>query len=151
MEPDLTPLPVLPYYNLVFQSAPPLLYGVSVRPLSPLEVTEVCELLLATAVRHACPYWMLDGLRQQSPQPQTLHNWMREEYFPRVRRELKQMPFIAFLVPLFIWEALPKVGYDNPLDEQVQGVRMGWFTDPKQGLAWLNRHRADMGTSARSL
>ena len=101
-----------------------------------------CEVLLDTARRHYCRYWLLDGRSHQQAQPQELHHWMQEEYFPRVRTELKGQPCIAFMVPLFVWEGLPGQGYAEPLDSSVHGVRMGWFTNEEDALAWLDRQRA---------
>ncbi|GAB3297818.1 hypothetical protein [Hymenobacter tenuis] len=69
----------LSYYAVTYQSDPPLLQGRDLRPLSAEEVTETCELLLATARLHQCRYWLLDGRSHQQAQPQALQEWMQEE------------------------------------------------------------------------
>jgi hypothetical protein len=121
--------------------------------LSSEEITESCELLLATAVEHRCPYWLLDGRHHRREQPQALHDWMQEEYFPRVWKVLGQTPCVAFLVPAFIWAGLPGKGYDEPQDCFARTVHMGWFTEEAPARAWLGRqqfHRATVRPSAPS-
>jgi hypothetical protein len=111
------------------------------RELTAEEITEACELLLTTACAYNCPFWLLDGRSHQREQPQELHDWMREEYFPRVRATLGQPPRVAFLVPPAIWAGLPDKGYDQPADWHSFAVRMAWFTDEESALAWL-QHQA---------
>ncbi|MCC3160477.1 hypothetical protein LJ737_24785 [Hymenobacter sp. 15J16-1T3B] len=130
------------FYAVEYSAHPPLLRGRDTRPLSAEEITETCELLLATAQRYECSYWLLDGRSHQGEQPRELHDWMREEYFPRVRRELAKPPCIAFLVPPFVWAGLVAQGYEQPLNDFSHGVHMGWFTDEAPALAWLDRRRA---------
>ena len=131
----------LSYYDLLYQGRPPLLRGYNQRPLSAEEITHTCEALLATALHYDCRHWLLDGRSHQQAQPRELHEWMQEEYFPRVRAHLKGQPCIAFLVPRFVWEGLPAQGYENPLDSFAHDVRMGWFTAEEEALAWLDRQR----------
>lgn len=127
----------LSYYAVAYQCDPPLLRGRDLRPLSAEEITETCEVLLAAACFHQCRDWLLDGRSHQQAQPQALHEWMQEEYFPRVRAELKGQPSIAFLVPPFVWEGLRAQGYAQPEDSAFHGVRMAWFTEEEAALAWL--------------
>lgn len=94
-------------------------------------------MLLATAQRQRCSHWLLDGRSHQREQPQALHDWMREEYFPRVRTTLGTVPSVAFLVPPVIWAGLPGKGYGNPHDWSAQAVRMAWFTEEAPARQWL--------------
>ncbi|WP_400190577.1 hypothetical protein [Hymenobacter sp. B81] len=139
--PPPTDLPSLPFYSVHYEANPPLLFGVNPRALSPEEVTEACELLLDQARRHGCPYWLLDGRLNGSEQPRELHEWMQEEYFPRVRTELGRMPSIAFLVTPQVWAGLPTRGYDEPGNWQSRAARMAWFTDDAPALDWLRQQR----------
>jgi hypothetical protein len=138
-------LPTLGYYQVAYESCPPLIRGRNQRLLQAEEVTETCELLLATALRHACPYWLLDGRSHQQEQPQALHNWMREEYFPRVASQLEQPVCIAFLVPGAVWAGLQAKGYDDPLDWHSPVARLGWFTEEGPALVWLTQRRNQPG------
>ncbi|MBC6609244.1 hypothetical protein H8B13_20665 [Hymenobacter sp. BT188] len=139
----------LRYYTVAYHPDPPLLKGRDRRPLSAEEITETCEVLLATAAHYRCRYWLLDGRAHQQAQPQELHAWMQEEYFPRVRAALGGQPCIAFLVPFFVWEGLSAQGYAQPLDSLAHGVRMGWFTQEEEALAWLARQRERQGNQTR--
>lgn len=139
--------PQLSFYQVVYEPCPPVLLGVSDRNLTGEEITESCELLLSTAVQHECPYWLLDGRRHARDQPQGLHDWMREDYFPRVRTALGQRPCVAFLVPAFVWEGLPSKGYDSPLDWHAPGMQLGWFTEENPAREWLGRQRAPQANS----
>jgi len=111
-------------------------------PLSAEEVTETCEMLLDSAVRHHCPYWLLDGRSHVGQQPRELHDWMREEYFPRVRESLGVQPQVAFLVKPEVWAGLPTRGYEDPNDWLAHAVRMAWFTDEAQARQWLEQQRS---------
>ena|GEM_PF-1690314 len=135
----LPPLPVLPFYTLRYEPDPPLLYGLNQRMLSAEEITETCELLLATARRLHCTSWLLDGRAHQREQPQSLHDWMREEYFPRVRKVLGTAPNVAFLVPPHIWAGLPAKGYTDPTDWLSRAARIAWFTEEAPAREWLQR------------
>ena len=55
-------------YVVAYQPRPPLVRGHATRPLSPVDFTEACEWLLATAHHHGCAYWLLDA-RQYPPPP----------------------------------------------------------------------------------
>ena len=135
------PTLTLSFYHVAYEPVPPVLCGSSLRPVSAEEVTASCELLLATAQRHGCAYWLLDGRHHEREQPQALHDWMQEEYFPRVRATLGRLPCVAFMVQPFVWAGLIAKGYDQPQDWQTPNVRMGWFTDEAAARAWLNRLR----------
>jgi hypothetical protein len=136
----------LSYYAVSYHCDPPYVRGCDLRPLSAEEITETCEVLLATARHYECQYWLLDGRSHQRAQPQALHHWMQEEYFPRVRAALGGQPCIAFLVPPFVWEGLPAQGYAQPLDSLAHGVRMGWFTQEQEALHWLAQQRERQGS-----
>lgn len=118
-----------------------LIRGRSLRPLNAEEITVTCELLLATARHHSCAFWLLDGREHVRDQPQCLHDWMREEYLPRVRQVLGQTPCVAFLLPPAVWAGLPARGYPQPLDWQAHAACLGWFTDEAPALVWLARKR----------
>jgi hypothetical protein len=132
----------VPFYHVVAEADPPVVYGVGQRPLSAEEITHSCELLLATARRHACPYWLLDGRHHRGTPTAALHAWIREEYFPRVRDVLGRPVCVAFLVPPEVQKRLGDKGYVDPLDEHSPAARMAWFTDEALARAWLARQRA---------
>lgn len=132
-------LPVLPFYRVAVEAAPPVVYGAAQQPLSAEEITASCELLLATAHRHACPFWLLDGRHHRAEQPAELHAWMREEFFPRVRAALGRSVCVAFLVPSAVWAGLAAKGYDAPLDWHSPAARLAWFTAEAPARAWLAR------------
>jgi hypothetical protein len=131
----------LPFYTIAYQENPPLLRGSNPRTLSPVEITETCELLLATAEKHQCPYWLLDGRANAQHQPVELHEWMRDEYFPRVRATLGQRPHVAFLVAPEVWQGLNERGYEAPQDWTSFALHAGWFTEEPLAVAWLQLQR----------
>ncbi|RFP64336.1 hypothetical protein D0N36_14880 [Hymenobacter lapidiphilus] len=144
MKPEMKELSLSPlaHYAITYEPCPPLLRGCNSRRLSAEEITETCELLLATARHYACRYWLLDGRSHQQAQPQALHDWMRDEYFPRISRELGSGACLCFLVPEPVWAGLPALGYGQLQNGFVHGVRMGWFTDEVAALDWLAKQRA---------
>ena len=75
------------------------------------EITHSCELLLATARRHACPYWLPGGRHHWGEPTAALHAWMREEYFPKVRAALGRPVCVALLVPPAVWAGPGAKGY----------------------------------------
>lgn len=131
----------LSHYTVSYEPCPALLRGYNSRQLTAEEITETCELLLDTARRYACRYWLLDGRSHHQAQPEALHRWMQDEYFPRIRRELGRETYLAFLVPQQVWAGLPALGYAEVEDSLVHGVRMGWFTDEAAALDWLAERR----------
>ena len=135
------PLSALAPYVIAYELCPPLLRGCNSRQLCAEEITETCELLLATARRYACRYWLLDGRSHQQAQPQALHDWMQDEYFPRISRELGPGACLCFLVPKPVWTGLPALGYGPLQDGFIHGVRTGWFTEEEAALDWLAKKR----------
>ncbi len=135
-------VPALDYYHVAYEPVPPLLRGANSRPLSAEEITVSSEMLLQTATRHRCPYWLLEGRQHVREQPQALHDWMREDFFPRVQLALSQRPCVAFLVSPEVWAGLPNKGYPNPLTWQTYAMHLAWFTDEDPALAWLAKQRA---------
>ncbi|GAB3722496.1 hypothetical protein GCM10027594_03240 [Hymenobacter agri] len=131
-------LPPLTFYQIAFESTPPLLLGTLQRTLSPEEMTECAEQMLRAAQQHQCPSWLLDGRSHTQSQPVALHYWMQEEYFPRVRAELGQPPCIAFLArPRPRQQPGPNA---TTLPEwNTPAVRMNWFTDEGAARDWLRR------------
>ncbi|MCC3153204.1 hypothetical protein Q3A66_09600 [Hymenobacter sp. BT770] len=148
MSPDLLLLPELSFYRATYECDPPLVRGAGQRPLSAEEVTESCELLLAMAQRHQCTCWLLDGRHHQREQPQELHDWLREEYLPRVRAVLGRPFFIAFLVPPFVWAGLLAKGYSDPQDWHTHAVHLAWFTHEAPALEWLAQQRDHQAASS---
>lgn len=139
-------MPMLNFYRVCYEPYLPVLVGTSLRPLNEEEVTESCELLLAKAQQHNCSFWLLDGRHHGRDDPQALHNWLLDEYFPRVRNRLGQRPYVAFVVQPLVWQGLPAKGYDHPQDWQTPAVRLGWFTEETQAQAWLARRRVQEST-----
>ena len=135
------PLNPLNFYAVAYASQPPLVRGHTLRKLDAEEITASCEWLLDAALRHHCPYWLLDVRAHVQEQPQCLHEWMREDYLPRVRQTLGRQPCIAFLVPPAVWAGLPGKGCPQPVDWQSHTARLGWFTDEVPALDWLARQR----------
>ncbi|TGE24995.1 hypothetical protein E5K00_07285 [Hymenobacter aquaticus] len=140
-------LPTLSFYTVLHQPSPPLLTGISQRALHAEEITETCEVLLAAAARHHCPYWLLDGRANPCEQPATLHEWMREDYFPRVRAVLGRQPQVAFLVAPNLWPGLPQRGYGPPHCWESTMLHAAWFCEEDPAQAWLRRQRARLGFS----
>ncbi len=114
-----------------------MLRGTDQRAMSPEEITESYELLLATARQHTCPYWLLDGRHHHQEQPQALQDWMQEEFFPRVREALGEPAHVAFLVLPLVWASISARGYDELADWYVQAAHLAWFTDEGAARAWL--------------
>jgi hypothetical protein len=135
-------LPALHFYQIDYSADPPLLTGRNDRPLTAEEITETCELLLAAATQQACPYWLLDGRSHQQAQPQALHDWMLEEFFPRAQARLGRVVCVAFLVPPFVLAGLPSLGYQEPHNWLTPSARMGWFSEVPSAQAWLAQQRA---------
>lgn len=132
---------VLPFYQVTLLESPLVLRGRNPRALQPEEVTEACELLLVAAAQHRCPYWLLDGRANDQHQPVELHDWMREEYFPRARAVLGQQLQVAFLVTPDVWQGLQARGYEAPQDWASFALHAGWFTEEPLALTWLHMQR----------
>ncbi|WP_460615377.1 hypothetical protein [Hymenobacter seoulensis] len=135
----------LGFYTLTYQDNPPLLRGSNSRALSPEEITETCELLLIASQQLQCPYWLLDGRANARHQPRELHEWMREDYFPRVRAALGQRPQVAFVVAPEIWHGLPARGYEAPPEWSSFSLHANWFQEEAPALAWLQQQREAHG------
>jgi hypothetical protein len=134
-------IPALTFYAVTHQDYPPLLRGISRRVLSAEEVTEACEVLLASARHHNCPYWLLDGRSNPREQQPQLHQWIREEYFPRVRAVLKRPVHVAFVVTPLVRSGLDRLGF-AVVEELHPGVGcIGWFADEAPALTWLIQQR----------
>ena len=130
----------LPFYQVQYQTAPPLLRGTVLRPLSVAEFTEACEMLLATARRHRCPYWLLDGRADANTRPPDLYEWLSDEFLPRVHRVLHRVPTLAFVARPDFWRELRAQNFAPPT--VIAGTfRAGWFTDEASALAWLTTFR----------
>ncbi len=133
-----TPYPS--FYAVRYQPAPALLRGTVRRPLSPLEFTEACEMLLAAARRHRCPYWLLDGRADADSRPLDVYEWLIDEFLPRVHRVLDRVPTLAFIARPDFWDALRARSFAPPI--VIAGTfRANWFTDEGEALAWLASYR----------
>jgi len=131
------------FYAVQYQAHPPLMRGTVLRPLSVAEFTEACELLLAEAQTHRCPYWLLDGRADENTRPLSMYEWLGEDFLPRVHRALGSVPCLAFLARPEFWQALQAQGYANDAPTLRPAVfRAGWFTDEPTALAWLNQLRS---------
>jgi hypothetical protein len=133
---------MLDYYTVTYQAQPPLLRGVVLRPLSVVEFTETCELLLTEAQASGCAYWLLDGRADENTRPLDMYEWLGEDYLPRVHRALGTVPCLAFLARPEFWQALQAQGYAHSAPTlQPPTVRVSWFTDETTALAWLSQFR----------
>ena len=130
------------FYSVTYQAQPPLVRGVVLRPLSVAEFTEACELLLAEAQTHNCPYWLLDGRIDENTRPLDMYEWLGEDFLPRVHRALGTVPCLAFMARPEFWLALQAQGYANDAPTLKPAVfRAGWFTDETAALVWLSQFR----------
>ena len=124
------------FYSVTYQAQPPLVRGVVLRPLSVAEFTEACELLLAEAQAHNCPYWLLDGRIDENTRPLDMYEWLGEDFLPRVHRALGMVPCLAFMARPEFWRALQAQGYTNSAPTLKPAVfRAGWFTEESAALA----------------
>lgn len=136
------------YYSVDFEAHPPLLRGRVQRPLSAAEFTETCELLLAQARRHDCPYWLLDGRADEDVRPPCLYQWLTDEFLPRVSRTLGRMPYVAFVARPSFWQALQAHAYGPLAPAQLSATfRINWFTDEAPAAEWLNSYREKVAAS----
>ena len=141
-----TPFP--PFYAVRYQPAPALLRGTVLRPLSSLEFTETCEMLLAAAYQHRCPYWLLDGRADADTRPAAVYEWLIDEFLPRVHRVLGRVPTLAFVAQPDFWDSLRARSFAPPI--VIAGTfRASWFTDEGTALAWLATYRIAMPTLQR--
>ncbi|MBD2767586.1 hypothetical protein IC235_06740 [Hymenobacter sp. BT664] len=130
-------------YAVHYQTQPPLLRGLVLRPLLTLEFTEACEMLLAMAQRYQCSYWLLDGRANESTRPTDVYQWLVKEFLPQVPRALKQIPHVAFVAQASFWDALQTRSYplSNPA-LAAPAFHIGWFTEDDDAEAWLNLSRS---------
>ena len=132
---------VLPFYAVTYHANPPLLRGLSLRALNPEELTETCEVLLTAAQHFGCPYWLLDGRANPDGQPPSLRQWLREEYFPRVRAALGLPLHVAYLVTPEFRAVIDQLGLGQVDELQPAVGWVGWFTQEATALAWLEQQR----------
>ena len=132
--------PSQPFYAVCYQPEPALLCGTVLRPLSALEFTEACEMLLAAAKEHCCPYWLLDGRADTNSRPPDVYGWLSDEFLPRVHRVLGRVPTLAFIARPEFWHALRAQSYAPPM-AIASTFRAGWFTEESTALAWMATYR----------
>jgi hypothetical protein len=133
-------------YRVDYQPHPALLRGTVLCTLSPVEFTESCELVLAVAQRHRCPFWLLDGRGDSVGHQADVYDWMREEFLPRTYQVLGRVPCVAFLAQPDFWLALQARGYapQDPVTVSA-AFRTGWFAEEAEALGWLARFRPAIG------
>ena len=138
-----TPFP--PFYAVHYQRVPALLRGTVLRPLSALEFTETCEMLMAAARQHRCPYWLLDGRADADTRPAAVYEWLIDEFLPRVHRVVGRVPTLAFIARPDFWDSLRTRSLASPI--VIAGTfRANWFTDEDSALAWLATYRTALPT-----
>ncbi len=140
--------PSQPFYTVRYQPTPALLRGTVLRPLTTLEFTEACEMALATAQQHRCPYWLLDGCADVDMRPPDVYEWLSDEFLPRVHRALGRVPTLAFIARPEFWSALRARSY-APAVVIAGTFRAGWFTEEHAALAWLDAYRTGLPTPPR--
>ncbi len=140
------PFSTAEFYAVRYQAKLPLVRGVVQRPLSPAEFTEACELLLAMAQQHQCPFWLLDGRADTAERPPDVYEWLGEEFLPRVYKALGLIPCLAFVARAEFWESLQARNYASPT-RALSGTtfRANWFTSEEDALAWLGQFRPAIG------
>ena len=133
-------------YQVEYQPQPALLLGTALRNLSDIELTESCELVLAVAQEHNCPFWLLDCCADQTDHAMALYHWMREEFLPRTYQVLGRVPCVAFLSHPEFWQRLKGRGY-LPTDPVITAAafRTGWFDCEGEAKAWLAQFRPTIG------
>ncbi|TDN36078.1 hypothetical protein E4631_03660 [Hymenobacter sp. UV11] len=144
------PFSTAEFYAVRYQAEPPLVRGVVQRPLSPAEFTEACELLLAKAQQHQCPFWLLDGRADTSERPSDVYEWLGDEFLPRVYKTLGRIPCLAFIARAEFWEAMQARNYASPTSPLFATTfRADWFTSEQDALAWLGQFRPAIGMPVR--
>ena len=137
--------PSQPFYAVRYQPAPALLRGTVLCPLSTLEFTEACEMVLAAAQEHRCPYWLLDGRADVDARPPDVYEWLSDEFLPRVHRVLGRVPTLAFVASPEFWHSLRTRSFAPQM--VIAGTfRAGWFTDEDAALSWLATYRTVLPT-----
>jgi hypothetical protein len=133
-------------YQVVYQPQPPLLRGTVLCTLSAIEFTESCELVLAIAQQHQCPFWLLDGRADDIGHGTDVYDWMREEFLPRAYQVLGRVPCVAFMAQPEFWLALQARRY-APVDPVTVSAafRTNWFVEEDEALAWLAQFRPTIG------
>ncbi len=133
-------------YQVVYQPHPALLRGTVLCELSDVELTESCELVLAVAQQHHCPFWLLDGRADQVGHSTEVYDWLREEFLPRAYQVLDRVPCVAFLAKPDFWQQLQARGYTptNPISAPA-AFRTSWFVCEAEALAWLAQFRPTIG------
>ena len=142
------PFSTAEFYAVRYQAEPPLVRGVVQRSLSPAEFTEACELLLAMAQQHQCPFWLLDGLADTAERPTDVYDWLGDEFLPRVYKTLGRIPCLAFVARTEFRQALQSHSYASPTSTLFATTfRADWFTSEADALAWLGHFRPAIGVS----
>lgn len=133
-------------YQVVYQPRPALLRGTVLCDLSDIELTESCELVLAVAQEHGCPFWLLDGRADRVGHATEVYDWLREEFLPRAYQVLGRVPCVAFLANPEFWQGLRSRGY-VPTDPVIVSAafRTGWFECEVEAEAWLAQFRPTIG------
>ena len=97
---------------------------------------------LALAQHLNCRYWLVDGRTNCPPHRFGIHNWLEEEYLPRVRDVLGRPLCLAYLVPTH-WQQLPGSKYIVSTEGTPTATyRLALFDQEAAALTWLEHCRA---------
>jgi len=135
------PLSTTDYYLASYDAHPPVVRGVALRPLSVVEFTEACEMLLAQAQANQCRYWLLNGQADANVRPPDVYDWLLEEFLPRAHKLLGRVPCLAFVARPDFQHAIRANSRLLPIPTQPAAIQISWFTNEADGLAWLNHLR----------
>ena len=140
------PPPASSFYMVSYQAHPPVVRGKALRPLSVVEFTEACELLLAQAQTHRCRYWLLDGRADENIRPPAVYSWLLEEFLPRAYKTLGRVPCLAFVARPELQQAIRANSRLIPTPpSQPAAMQTHWFTSEEEALKWLHLLRAIAG------
>lgn len=108
------------------------------RSVSAIELRQGYDVLLTTASRPRCRFWLLD-LRRRGTATEDDTAWVLETFLPRLAPALGGRVYLAFLLSP---AHLAAVDQENgaPLVSNAQ-CHARLFTDEGQALAWLQRRR----------
>ena len=109
--------------------------------MTPVELTQAGELLLATAQEHNCPYWLLDARFDEYRHRPDLYHWAEDYFLPRVRTMLGTPPVVAILIDLDFWRELENRGHLIDQPTPAEAFRLGWFTEEAPAYALLHQFR----------
>ena len=107
------------------------------RPLTDLEVTQVCECMLAAARSEKEQFWLLDIRQDPKYKTTALTHWLSEEFFPRTLRVLGQALYLAYLLDTNTFAQVLGRDMDDDWHMITPRCRISFFTQEADALAWL--------------